>query len=252
MLLHPEGSGEPSVTTLSKDTMRTVAEGGDEAKCDLLPIDRTITVGAAFEGPEEDEGYVDTRNDFFRFGLGWDEERIERSRVYALKHFNDSFGVDASSLDLDSASGVYGTEEFGYAVIVLNLTLVRTADSGELTPCTNVTGVVGGWVLFGVNITYPTVPGVSGSQNVAGESGLFVFYLVAQPGTRTSTKIEMKGTRPLVCILKMCPITADTQIIDDADNTDTGNLDGVFLEEEFVPGIGREYVRWVLTFPGRG
>eukprot|EP00737_Agarophyton_chilense_P003835 gb/GEZJ01004613.1/.p1 GENE.gb/GEZJ01004613.1/~~gb/GEZJ01004613.1/.p1 ORF type:complete len:284 (-),score=19.34 gb/GEZJ01004613.1/:608-1459(-) len=240
---------QPFFTRQSNDVLRTSARL-EQPMCFLLPIERSVALAARFEGPLMQAGYFDSRNEFFRLALGWGETRIEHSRLQALEYFKDAFGLDGSSLKYDSTFGLYGSDKLGFGAYVLNVTFVQTADSDILVPCPNVTAVLGGWVLFGVDITYPKIPFGTGPQTIAGDSSVYVMYLVGQHGTRMVTKIQMKARKPQVCTLNLCPLVAATEVIDDPFDTNTGCLDAIIVEQEVAPGISREFHTFVLTFPG--
>lgn len=221
-------------------------------KCSLLPITRTIVLGEEFEGNPEDAVVVDKSFAFFRLSLGWSADRIERSRRAAVEHFKSKFGLDLSSAVLNTTTGIYEEHGIFYAPFVFTNKLVKIADSDTLTPCTNVSAILGGWLLFGTDITYPMVPGVKGPVKVPGESALFFLYIVFQPGSKFSTAFVLKGTRPSACTFNVCQVVATTDLVDDYYGSSyPGNLEGIAVDTFVKPGVVKTFGSYVLTWPKR-
>lgn len=220
-------------------------------KCGLLPITRTIVLAEEFEGNPEDAVEIDPRFAFFRSALGWSAHRIERSRRAAIHHFKSTFGLDLSSAKLNTTTGIYAKNDVFYGSFVFKNKLVKIADSNRLTRCTNTFAILGGWFLFGKDIKYPMVPGVEGPVAVPGESAVFFLYIVFNPGSKFSTAISLKGTRPSACTFNVCQVVATTEIVDDYYGSYPGNLEGVAVDTFVKPGIVKTFGTYVLTWPKR-
>ena len=193
---------------------------------------------------------VDKEGKLFSEALFWNETQKVKAWTDAISYFGHQFGIHFTMDSMEKKKdGSYRTPQ-GYKFIpyMMNTTFVKTSDSTKLVSCPNTTAVLGGFML---RATDPVVSGAMTNNkevHMLGKQTFMWSYFVWAVGSRFSTKMEIKHTRPFTCgPYNACQFSGDTSLVDTFHESAKGKVDGqMFYEDNGVQPkfIFRSNVAW--------
>lgn len=208
---------------------------------------RTIVLGADFEGPRSAFGFPDNNLTFLTssFGLGLSAAEASGLEKRVKEFYRQQFGIQVPS------------EKISLNFARFNLIFRKLADSQKLTPCANSTAVIAAWVASGADLSlggrYAKNRGERMKRvKVQGLIAMYYFLLVFAPGSRYSSKMELRPTHPTSCFVTgSCGYIHETDFLDDYPETESGFADTSFVQR--TPGGDKLIVsiRMTLGWPGR-